>query len=80
MLVSLVCYSHSAAKRLFGPLLRKDSAENIHMVVSAGRTHLDSVWGFNFEKQVPATQNLHYLAGTIHFARLRLALLARYGI
>ena len=80
MLVSLVCYSHSAAKRLFGPLLRKDSAENIHMVVSAGRTHLNSVWGFNFEKQVPATQNLHYLAGTIHFARLRLALLARYGI
>jgi hypothetical protein len=50
------------------------------MVVSAARTHLNSVWGFKFEKQVPATQNLHYLAGTIHFARLRLALLARYGI
>jgi hypothetical protein len=80
MLVSLVCYSHSAAKRLFGPLLRKGSAENIHAVVSNARTHLDLVWGFNFDKQIPATQNLHYLAGMIHFAKLRLALLAGYDI
>jgi hypothetical protein len=76
MLVSLVCYSHSAAKRHFGVLLRKGSAENIDMVVSAVRNHLSSVWGFNFDKQIPATQNLHYLAGMIHFAKLRLALLA----
>jgi len=76
MLVSLVCYSHSAAKRLFGLLLRKGSGENIDMVVSAARTHLNSVWGFNFDKQIAATQNLHYLAGMIHFAKLRLALLA----
>lgn len=73
MLVSLVCYSHSAAKRLFGPLLRKRAAENIHVIVSAARTHLNSGLGFNFDKQIPATQNLHYLAGMIHFAKLRLA-------
>jgi hypothetical protein len=80
MLVSLVCYSHSAAKRLFGPLLRKGSAENIHMSFQSARTHLNSVWGLNFDKQIPATQNLHYLAGMIHFAKLRLALLAGYDI
>ena len=70
MPVSLVCYSPSAAKRLFGPLLRKGSAENIHAVVSAARTHLNSAWEFNFDEQIPATENLHYLTGMIHFALL----------
>jgi hypothetical protein len=80
ILVSLVCYSHSAAKELFGPLLQKGSAENIHAVVSAAKTHMNAVWGFNFDNRIPAAANLHYLEGMIHFAKLRLALLAAYDI
>jgi hypothetical protein len=80
MLVSLVCYSHAAAKRLFGPLVQKESAANIHAVLSAARTHLKSVWGFNFDHRIPAADNLNYLAGMLHFAKLRLALLAAYEI
>ena len=80
MLVSLVAYSRSAAKQLFGPLLQNGTAEDIHEVISAARTHLGSVWGFTFDKQIGVAENLHYLAGMIHFAKLRLALLAEYDI
>jgi hypothetical protein len=80
MLVSLVAYSRCVAKQLFGPLLQRGTAENIHEVLSAARAHLDSVWGFTFDKQIGAAENLHYLAGMIHFAKLRLALLAEYDI
>jgi hypothetical protein len=80
ILVSLVCYPHSAVKQIFGPLLRKGSAENVHAVLSAAKTHLNATWGFNFDNRNPAADNLHYLEGMIHFAKLRLALLAAYGI
>ena len=79
-LVSLVCYSHSAAQKLFGPLLQKGSAEDIHAVLSAAKTHMSAVWGFNFDNRVLAADNLHYLEGMIHFAKLRLALLTAYDI
>jgi hypothetical protein len=80
ILVSLVCYSNAAAKQLFGPLLQKGSAENIQAVVSAAKTHLNALWGFNFDNRIPAAGNLHYLEGMIHFAKLRLALLAAYDV
>jgi hypothetical protein len=80
ILVSLVCYSHSASKQLFGPLLQKGSAENVHAVLSAAKTHMNAVWGFNFDNRIRATDNLHYLEGMIHFAKLRLALLAAYDV
>jgi hypothetical protein len=80
ILVSLVCYSHSAAKQLFGPLLQKGSAGNIHAVVSSAKTYLEAAWGFNFDKRISAADNLHYLEGMIHFAKLRLALLAAYDV
>ena len=80
MLVSLAYYPNSAAQRMFGSLLQGGSAENTDKVVSRARAHLRSVSGFNFTKRVPATENLHYLAGMIHYARLRLALLAEYDI
>jgi hypothetical protein len=80
VLVSLVCYSHSAAERLFGGLLRTGAADDLSGVLAAARTQLSSVWGFNFGRQIPANENLHYLAGMIHYAKLRLALLAGYDI
>ena len=80
ILVSLVCYSHSAAKQLFGPLLQKGSAENVHAVLSGAKTHMNAVWGFNFDNRIRAADNLHYLEGMIHFAKLRLALLTAYDV
>lgn len=80
VLVSLVAYPKEAAQRLFGALLQKGSVENIHEILSGARIHLQSVSGFNFDKQTGAAENLHYLAGMIHFAKLRLALLAGYDI
>lgn len=80
VLVSLVAYPKPAAQRLFGALLQKGSVENIHEILSKARIHLQSVTGFNFDKQIGAAENLHYLAGMIHFAKLRLALLAEYDI
>jgi hypothetical protein len=80
ILVSLAYYPNSAAKQMFGTLLQGGSADNTHKVVSRARAHLRSVSGFNFNNQIPVTENLHYLAGMIHYAKLRLALLAEYDI
>lgn len=80
VLVSLVAYPKPAAQRLFGALLQKGSVESIHEILSQARVHLQSVTGFTFDKQIGAAENLHYLAGMIHFAKLRLALLAEYDI
>jgi hypothetical protein len=63
VLVSLVCYSHSAAERLFCGLLRTGAADDLSGVLAAARTQLSSVWGFNFGRQIAANENLHYLAG-----------------
>jgi hypothetical protein len=41
---------------------------------------MNAVMGFNFDNRIPAADNLHYLEGMIHFAKLRLALLAAYDI
>jgi hypothetical protein len=38
------------------------------------------VAAFEFEPQTPATENLHYLAGMIHYVKLRFALMAQYDI
>jgi hypothetical protein len=80
VLVSLAYYPNSAAQRMFGTLLQGGSAEKTSKVVSRARVHLQSVSGFNFNNRIPATENLHYLAGMIHYAELRLALLAEYDI
>ena len=80
MLVSLVCYSHSAAKRLFSPLCERARLRtytpSFQLRGLTWTQYGDSI----SDKQIPATQNLHYLAGMIHFAKLRLALLAGYDI
>src|SRR5216683_8219862 len=74
MLASLVCYSQSAAKRLFGPLLRKDSAEN-H---SHGRFRWEDSpelsMGIQFREAGSGDAESALTGWMIHFARLRLAL------
>jgi hypothetical protein len=44
------------------------------------RAHIRDFYGFDFSPSVSARQNLHYLSGMIHYAKLRWALLAEYGL
>jgi hypothetical protein len=44
------------------------------------RQRLKSVYGFDLMERIPANQQLHYLLGMIHYAKLRWALLAEYDM
>lgn len=44
------------------------------------RQRLKNVYGFDLMERIPANQQLHYLLGMIHYAKLRWALLAEYDM
>lgn len=44
------------------------------------RLHLKRASGFDFPAELPALQNMHYLSGMIHYAKLRWALLIEYNL
>jgi hypothetical protein len=77
---ALAAYPKPAAQRLFGGFIKTGRAPDIDDLVSRAQTHLRSVAGFDIPLRVPATENLHYLAGVIHFIRLRWVLFAEYEI
>lgn len=79
MIVVLSAYPKPAARRLFGSALRRGRVPDIQDIVSKARTHLHSVAGFEFQRRFRA-ENLHYLVGMTHYAKLRWALLAEYQI
>jgi len=84
VLVSLAGYPESRARQLFatpwnwGLVARtgKLSAEVFGKVRKHAETHL----GIDFSREWPANQRLNYLAGMIHYAKLRWALLAEYDL
>ncbi len=84
ILVTLKAYPQSVARWMSGsPVQARSTASRA--VLSDGaflrtRTHLRTVMGFDFQTRIPPTENLHYLAGMIHFAKLRLALLVGYNL
>jgi hypothetical protein len=80
MVVVLVVYPNSTARDLFAARRQRGPLDDIQQVLSAARNHIKSLWGFNFDRHIPPNENLHYLAGMIHYAKLRLALLAEYDI
>ena len=80
VLMVLACYFQSAARRLFGAQrtgVRRNDAETL---VSKVRPYLLSVTGFDFKRDAAPAENLLYLAGMIHIAKLRATLLNEYGI
>lgn len=77
---ALAVYPKPAVQHLFGGLVKTRKAPDIDGLVSRARTHLRSVAGFDFHLSVPAAENLHYLAGMMHFMRLRWVLFSEYGI
>jgi hypothetical protein len=76
----LAAYPKAAARRLFGRFLARGETPDINQLVSKARPHLRFVSGFFFQRRFSAKENLHYLAGMIHYVKLRWVLLAEYGI
>lgn len=77
MLVSVAAYPRDVAKRLFSQSAA-ESAPNAGATFSELREHLRSGWGFDFSTRAGTPENLVYLAGMIHYAKLRSALLTGY--
>ncbi len=77
---ALAAYPRRAAQRLFSPFIKADTAPSTDALVSGARAHLRTVAGFDFQRGVRASENLHYLAGMMHFIRLRWVLFSEYKI
>jgi len=79
-MVALACYPKNAALGLFGTHLKSDREPSPYELVIGARRHLNAVADFEFEKEFPAGEHLYALAGMLHYAKLRWALLAEFWI
>jgi hypothetical protein len=84
IMVSLAGYSAATARKIF-PLSWKwglvaKTGRLTNAALEEIREHLQTVYGFNLVDQVPADRRSNHLAGMIHYAKLRWALLAEYDI
>jgi len=77
--VALTSYPHPIARRLFINS-RNDEPCSPERMVTQAISHLRRIANFSFEPTRPAAENLHYLAGLTHYAKLRGALLGEYNI
>lgn len=84
VMVSLAGYSAEAARRIFPSIwnwglvartetLTEDSFEQV-------RAHLQQVYGLDLMAQIAPERRFNHLAGMIHYAKLRWALLAEYDL
>jgi len=82
IIVSLAGYPQEAAKAMVPATKPHDGSRKDFndTVFSAIRRHIKKSYGFDFSSKLPPGQNLQYLAGMIHYAKLRIALLQEYGI
>lgn len=79
VLVSLAAYPKSAARKMFGSevaAIHEVSARNLDRLLD----YLKSGWGIDFEGPRQPGHHLIYLAGMVHYAKLRRALLTEYRI
>jgi hypothetical protein len=81
ILVSLGAFPGDIARKIFegesGPSMGSGAAEPVFTRVS---NYVQSRYGFNPDARLPAHTKLQYLAGMIHYANLRRALLTEYDI
>ncbi len=84
VLVSLAGYPAAVARRIFaepwnwGLIARTGRLSDA--AFTSVRSHAETRFGIDFSSQWPAEQRLNYLAGMIHYAKLRWALLAEYDL
>jgi hypothetical protein len=80
MMVALAAYPKAATRRLYAASVRSGVGPDARESISKAIKHLRLGSEFEFDKWPSAVEKLHYLAGMIHYARLRWALLAEYDI
>jgi hypothetical protein len=80
MVMGMACYPKPDAERLFRDSRRNFLNGDPDRLISRVVPHVRAVTGFDFANGFSARENLHYLAGIIHLAKLRSALLCEYGI
>jgi hypothetical protein len=80
IILVLAVYPKAAAARLFDAYLKAERSPTAYELAAGAQNYLFSIAGFQFEKEFPKAGNLHYLAGMIHYAKLRWALMAEYNI
>lgn len=73
-------YPKSIARPLFGGSEREALVGDADLLVSKAISYVRAVMGFNFQRRRSPKENLYYLAGMIHTAKLRTTLLSEYGI
>ncbi|HUA31972.1 MAG TPA: hypothetical protein VMA09_00080 [Candidatus Binataceae bacterium] len=82
-MASLAAYPYPLARRIFskpGWELSAKPDKLIDAALEKAFAHVRGLTGFEFKTSLPAGQNLNYLAGLIHYAKLRSALLAAYNL
>ncbi len=80
MLTVLACYPKPAARRLFGDSTTSATRRSTESLTSKVMPYVRSVTGFDFERRLSWTDAMRQLAGVIHVAKLRAALLREYGV
>jgi hypothetical protein len=82
VIVSLGGYPKAAARAIFkrrGKAIAHRGSLDRDVICDI-REHLEASYGFAFSIALPPVQNLQYLAGMIHYAKLRAALLEEYDV
>jgi len=80
VMVVLAVYPKAAARQIFSSCPNTDRSPDAYEMVVNIRRYVSEVSDFEFEKEFPKPDSLHYLASMIHLGKLRWALLAEYGI
>lgn len=83
VVVSLAGYPRPAAQAIFCKAQRKKIARTgslDHALIDRIRAHLGGSYGFDFPATLSPHQNLQYLAGMLHYAKLRAALLDEFDL
>jgi hypothetical protein len=79
VLVSVAAYPTSAASKMMGgepAAIRGLSEKNLDSLLD----YLENGWGIDFRRARQPGHHLIYLAGMVHYAKLRRALLTEYNI
>ena len=84
VMVSLAGYSAKTARRIFasewnwGLVARTENLSD--HAFDEVRAHLKKIYGLDLMEGIPPERRINYLAGMIHYAKLRWALLAEYDL
>jgi hypothetical protein len=82
VVVALAGYPKAAARAIFSTrrrtLAKKGGLDST--LIERIREHLGSSYDFDFSAALSPHQNLQYLAGMLHYAKLRAALLEQYDV